>query len=60
METKSIVYLSIAPVTYAFTHIIDKLGIQRGIEPGVFAFFRILIMGGAILITKMTAIYEKV
>ncbi|MFH1291918.1 MAG: DMT family transporter [bacterium] len=39
--SKGIFYLIIALFTYGFTHITDKLGIEAGVDPAVFTFFRI-------------------
>ena len=43
MNAKGIIYLSIALLTFAFTHITDKIGIDSGVDPAVFSFFRIFI-----------------
>lgn len=65
MNIKGIIYLGIALLTYAFTHIIDKIGINSGVSPGVFSFFSIffgLLMVGAIwfsLRKKKSLRFEK-
>jgi len=41
MEIKGIMYLSIALLTFSFTHISDKIGMNKGVDPSVFSFFRI-------------------
>ncbi len=41
MELKGIIYLSIALLTFGFTHITDKIGISKGVDSSVFSFFRI-------------------
>lgn len=41
METRGILYLSIALITFAFTHITDKIGISHGVDPSVFSFFSV-------------------
>lgn len=41
MNVKGIIYLGIALLTFAFTHITDKIGINSGVDPSVFSFFRI-------------------
>lgn len=42
MGPKGIFYLTVALLTFAFTHITDKIGISKGVKPPVFSFFRIL------------------
>lgn len=42
MDPKGILYLGVALLTFAFIHISDKLGIEAGVDPTVFTFFRIV------------------
>ena len=43
MHPKGIFYLGIALITYAFTHVSDKLGVASGVEPATFTFFQIVV-----------------
>lgn len=43
MEIRGIFYLGLALLTFAFSHITDKLGMESGVDPTVFTFFRILV-----------------
>lgn len=42
MGPRGIFYLTVALLTFGFTHITDKIGISKGVKPPVFSFFRIL------------------
>lgn len=41
MSPKGLFYLIIASLTFGFTFITDKIGIDSGVDPGVFSFVRI-------------------
>ena len=41
MEAKGIIYLVVALLTYAFTHIFDKMGMNAGVDPSVYSFLLI-------------------
>ena len=41
MNLKGILYLCIALLTYAFTQIVEKIGVTKGVDSSVFSFFSI-------------------
>jgi len=40
-HSKGIFYLVISLLTFAFSHIIQKLGVQSGVDPSIFSFFTV-------------------
>lgn len=65
MNIKGIIYLGIALLTFAFTHLTDKIGINSGVAPSVFSFFSIffgLLLVGVVWFTlreKESLSFEK-
>ena len=57
MDTKGIFYLGVALLTFAFTHITDKFGINSGVDPSVFSFFKIFF--GLVFIAIVWASLKK-
>ena len=42
-KLKGIIYLTVAVLSFGFVHVIDKIGLNAGVEPGIFALSRGLI-----------------
>ena len=57
MSLRGFIVLSIAVLTHGFAHIFDKLGIDAGVDPGVFTLFRNL--SGLLIIGAVWFSFQK-